>query len=83
LKTLILWTFQHYGAERAFEVSERLKNIGFRIATKAGFSIGIEDLLIPKEKRWAIRLTERKVKKSEIYEKLGATTLFEKEKKID
>ena len=82
LKILIRWTFQNYGSERTIEISERLKNIGFHIATKAGFSIGIEDLLIPKEKRWAIRLTERKIKKNEIYEKLRATTLFEKKKRL-
>ena len=34
------------------EVRERLKNLGFRINTKAGLSIGIEDLIIPNEKRW-------------------------------
>jgi hypothetical protein len=68
--------------ERTFEISERLKNLGFRIATKSGFSIGIEDLLIPPEKQWRIQLTERKVKKNKLYERLGAVTLFETEERL-
>jgi hypothetical protein len=52
------------------------------MSTKAGFSIGIENLLIPKEKRWSARLTEMKAKKNEIYEKLGAITILESDQRI-
>jgi hypothetical protein len=77
LKDLIRWTFQFYGVEKTLDLSERLKNLGFRIAVKAGISLGIEDLLIPKEKYWVTRLTERKVKKLKIYEKFGSVLSFE------
>jgi len=76
LKDLVNWTFNTYGSERTIELVERLKNFGFRISTQAGFSLGIEDLLVPKEKYWATRLTDRKIKKNKIYEMLGAITFF-------
>jgi DNA-directed RNA polymerase subunit beta' len=72
LKQLLRWVFQNYGAEIALEFSERLKNLGFRMSTKAGFSIGIESLLIPKEKRWSARLTEMKAKKKRNIRKIGS-----------
>jgi hypothetical protein len=72
LKILIRWTFQHYGLKKSLEFSERIKNIGFRIASKAGISLGVEDLLIPKEKRWVTRLTEKGLKKERILKRLGA-----------
>jgi hypothetical protein len=77
LKDLVRWTFQYYGFERVIELSERLKNIGFCIATQAGLSLGTEDLLIPKEKRWVTRLTEIKVKKNKMYERFGISTSLE------
>nr|BBI28726.1 beta'' subunit of RNA polymerase [Dinophyceae sp. MRD-151] len=77
LKTLIRWVFQNYGLRKALEFSERMKDIGFRMASKAGISLGVEDLLIPKEKRWLTRLAERKLKKEKTFERLGAITSFE------
>ena len=77
LKELVRWTFQRYGSERSIELSERLKNLGFCIATKASLSLGIEDLFIPKEKLWITQITEKKVGKSKIGENMGAVTNFE------
>jgi hypothetical protein len=77
LKILIRWTFQHYGLKKALEFSERIKDIGFRLASEAGISLGVEDLLIPKEKRWGTRLREKKLKREKISENLGALTSLE------
>jgi len=51
LKILIKWIFKKYGAELAIEVSERLKNLGFRYSTSNCFSLGLEDIFIAKEKK--------------------------------
>ena len=77
LKILIRWTFQHYGLKKALEFSERMKDIGFRMASETGISLGVEDLLIPKEKRWLTRLAEKKLKKEKTFERLGSITFFE------
>jgi DNA-directed RNA polymerase subunit beta' len=77
LKRLVRWTFDYYGLERSLELSERLKNFGFRIAAKTGISLGVEDMSIPKEKRWATQLSRRKTAKNKMYENLGTLTFFE------
>ena len=62
LKEMLLWTFEQYGSDVALEFSERLKNLGFRMVVKGGFSLGPQDLWIPKEKRWVTRFTNIKLK---------------------
>ena len=39
------------GHEKTVDTLDKLKELGFREATKAGVSIGIDDMIIPKEKR--------------------------------
>jgi DNA-directed RNA polymerase subunit beta' len=77
LKNLVYWIFQRYGPERALELSECLKNVGFRLATRAGLSLSIEDLLIPKEKRLISSLADMEIRKNKIYQELGAVTPLE------
>jgi len=43
---VIAWAFLHYGMRTA-SVNDRLKELGFRYATKAGISISVDDLMIP------------------------------------
>ncbi|MBV8813745.1 MAG: DNA-directed RNA polymerase subunit beta', partial [Verrucomicrobia bacterium] len=48
----IIWrTYQVSGQQRTVETLDRLKELGFHWATKAGVSIGITDMIIPHEKR--------------------------------
>ncbi|MDP0499112.1 MAG: DNA-directed RNA polymerase subunit beta' [Verrucomicrobiota bacterium JB022] len=50
LGSLINDTYQHAGKEESILLLDRLKELGFRIATIAGISIGMEDMIIPPEK---------------------------------
>ena len=50
LGDLILATYEEKGKEETVEVVDKLKDLGFRAATKAGISIGIVDMIIPKAK---------------------------------
>ena len=50
LKNFVLWFLKKYGEYKTILLVEELKNIGFQYATKAGISLGIEDLKIPKKK---------------------------------
>jgi len=77
IKELVCWKFRCYGQEKTLEFAERLKTIGFRMAVKAGLSIRMEDLLIPKQKQWISRVTKKKILKIKIYERLGSLTSFE------
>ncbi|MEW5807575.1 MAG: DNA-directed RNA polymerase subunit beta' [Acidobacteriota bacterium] len=50
LAQLVAFCIQHSGNDKAVEMLDSLKDIGFLYATKAGFSIGIDDMVIPSEK---------------------------------
>lgn len=50
LGELINTTYQSAGREESIQMLDRLKETGFRIATMAGISIGMEDMIIPPEK---------------------------------
>ena len=56
---LILETFRLKGKQETIESLDRLKEMGFDMATKAGISIGIFDMIIPPEKKsvlmWPVR----------------------------
>lgn len=75
LKKLISWSFMHYGTARTAQMADKLKDLGFRYATKAGVSISVDDLQVPPSKRSLldaaeeeIRITEQKYTRGEITE---------------
>jgi len=75
LKKLISWSFMEYGTARTAQMADKLKDLGFRFATKAGVSISVDDLQIPPIKRQLldaaeeeIRLTEQRYTRGEITE---------------
>lgn len=77
LKELVRWTFESYGAPAAVDLSERLKNVGFRAAASAGISLGVEDLRIPIEKRRVTERAEISVRFAAVTTPRGASTVAE------
>nr|YP_009185315.1 beta'' subunit of RNA polymerase [Phacotus lenticularis]ALO63613.1 beta'' subunit of RNA polymerase [Phacotus lenticularis] len=59
LKNFVLWFFLNHGEYKTVQLVEQLKNIGFEYATKAGISLGIEDLKIPPKKGMLIHEAEQ------------------------
>ena len=82
LKNFILWFFSKYGERRTIQLIENLKEIGFQYATKAGISIGIDDLKIPFIKSDCINLTEQKIKSAEINYQRGNITEIERQQQF-
>nr|YP_009315750.1 RNA polymerase beta-subunit [Trichogloeopsis pedicellata]SCW24408.1 RNA polymerase beta-subunit [Trichogloeopsis pedicellata] len=73
LKELIVWAFRNYGIARAANMADKLKDLGFYYATKAGISLSLEDLRIPPAKKElldstinSITLTDNKYYRGEI-----------------
>jgi DNA-directed RNA polymerase subunit beta' len=73
LKRLMAWAFSNYGTGRASYMADRLKELGFHYATRAGISLSVEDLRVPPTKRnllnrtnEAIQLTEEQYERGEI-----------------
>ena len=61
---------------------DEVKALGFHYATRAGISIGIEDLLIPSEKGKLVEVAEREVLKVESQYQEGAITKGERYNKV-
>ena len=59
IKTLVSWFLKNYGQKKTIQLVENLKNIGFEYATKAGISLGIDDLKISPNKAILIAEAEK------------------------
>ena len=82
LGDLILETFRLRGNEETIESLDRLKEMGFDMATKAGISIGIFDMIIPPEKKERIAVARKEIDKIEDQFKKGIITRGERHNKI-
>lgn len=82
LKQLITWAFRNYGIARASNMADRLKDLGFYYATKAGISLSLEDLRIPPKKQELLRSTFNSIKKTDIRYKKGEITAVERFQKV-
>jgi DNA-directed RNA polymerase subunit beta' len=70
------------GHDKTVVMLDKLKEIGFREATKAGVSIGIDDMIIPKEKDQEIEAAQKQIKEVEKQHRKGVITSGERYNKI-
>jgi len=65
LESLIYYTYLKMGLEPTIKVLDEMKTLGFNYATFAGFSLGIDDFIIPKEKQALVSKAQKDVQKEE------------------
>ncbi len=65
LESLVYFVYLKEGHETIIGVLDEMKKIGFDYATKAGFSLGIDDFIIPKEKATLVDKAQKDVQKIE------------------
>jgi DNA-directed RNA polymerase subunit beta' len=82
LQQLVQSCYLKFGLERTVEMLDSLKNLGFTYATKSGLSIGIDDLIIPKEKVSLVDKAREEVIKVESQYLEGAITNGERYNKV-
>src|SRR6266496_669313 len=70
------------GHEKTVQTLDRLKELGFREATQAGVSIGIDDMIIPKEKSQEIETAQKQIAEVEKQHRKGVITSGERYNKI-
>ena len=63
LQQLVQYCHLQHGRELTVKMLDRLKDLGFLYATKSGLSIGIDDLVIPKEKAGLVQWANGEVHK--------------------
>ncbi|HRP76819.1 MAG TPA: DNA-directed RNA polymerase subunit beta', partial [Rhodocyclaceae bacterium] len=62
ISKLINATFRRCGLKETVVFADRLMQFGFRLATRAGISIAVKDMLVPGEKHALISSAEKEVK---------------------
>src|SRR4051794_37943772 len=58
---MVNYCYLHFGLEITVKMLDLVKNLGFKYATKAGLSIGIDDMVIPADKAKLVHKAEQEV----------------------
>ncbi len=70
------------GMQETVVALDKIKQLGFSIATNSGISLGMEDLVIPKEKKEIISRAFKDVEKAEQLYRKGAITNGERRNRV-
>jgi DNA-directed RNA polymerase subunit beta' len=82
LSGTVLESYRRAGLAETVIFLDRLKEFGFRFATMAGVSIGIEDLEIPAEKKSLLDEADKRVKRFQRAYNTGQITFGERYNKV-
>ncbi|HUU45641.1 MAG TPA: DNA-directed RNA polymerase subunit beta', partial [Acidobacteriota bacterium] len=82
LESLVLTAYRTVGPHRTSEFLDKLKELGFHYATRGGITVGIDDMIIPPEKKELIEATQREVAKVMKQYERGVITNGERYNKI-
>jgi DNA-directed RNA polymerase subunit beta' len=82
ISRLINTAFRKCGLKETVVFADKLLQSGFRLATRAGISIAIDDMLVPKEKVKLIERAENEVKEIEQQYVSGLVTSGERYNKV-
>src|SRR5439155_7364734 len=56
---LVTYCYLRFGLETTVKMLDEIKQLGFQYATRAGLSIGIDDMVIPDNKKTLVRDAEK------------------------
>lgn len=82
LGEIIMRCYHFVGHEDTVKILDRVKNLGFEEATKAGISIATDDMMVPKEKTKLIEGAKKEIAAVEKQYQNGAITDGERYNKI-
>ncbi len=79
----LIWNcYKYCGHEKTVATLDKLKELGFFEATRAGVSIGIDDMIIPKEKGHEIETAQKQIAEVEKQYRKGVITPGERYNKV-
>ena len=82
ISKLINVSFRKCGLKETVVLADKLLQSGFRLATKAGISIAVDDMLVPVEKQGIIDRAEKEVKEIATQYSSGLVTAGERYNKV-
>ncbi len=74
LAEVVMDCYRAVGKERTVEILDRMKDLGFREATRAGISISTDDMIIPPEKEKLLAAAARRIQEVEKQYRNGSIT---------
>ncbi len=82
LAQLVQYCYLKFGLQITVGMLDEVKNLGFLYATRAGISIGVDDMVVPGEKAELVKNAEKEVVAVESQYQDGAITHGERYNKI-
>ncbi|HZT74969.1 MAG TPA: DNA-directed RNA polymerase subunit beta' [Terriglobales bacterium] len=82
LSSLVNYAYLTFGLEHSVKMLDEIKALGFNAATRAGISIGIDDLVIPANKQALVKDAEKQVVEVQKQYLDGAITNGERYNKV-
>ncbi len=82
LGQLVQYCYLKFGLQITVDMLDKVKNLGFLYATRAGISIGVDDMVVPGEKKELVANAEKEVVAVENQYQDGAITHGERYNKI-
>jgi len=79
---LVNFCYLKFGLETTVKMLDEVKELGFRYATRAGLSIGIDDMVIPASKQGVVKAAEKQVIEVQQQYLDGAITAGERYNKV-
>jgi len=82
LGQLVQYCYLRFGLQTTVQMLDKIKDLGFYYATRAGISIGIDDMVVPQQKAALVREAEREVMNVQTQYQDGLITNGERLNKI-
>jgi DNA-directed RNA polymerase subunit beta' len=82
LSQLVQYAYLQFGLQTTVQMLDKVKELGFYYATRAGISIGIDDMVVPQQKPALVREAEKEVIAVQQQHAEGAITNGERLNKI-
>ena len=82
LGQLVQYCYLHFGLQTTVAMLDKIKDLGFYYATRAGISIGIDDMVVPSQKEELVREAEKQVVEVQQQYQDGSITQGERYNKI-
>ena len=82
LAQMVQYCYLKFGLQVTVQMLDEVKKLGFLSATRAGISIGIDDMVVPQEKVGLVRDAEKQVIEVQAQYQEGAITQSERYNKI-
>ena len=82
LTDFVSYVYLNFGEELTVRMLDDLKDLGFHSATRAGISIGVDDMVIPQKKDEFLQAARREVLEVESQRNSGVITAGERHNKI-